>query len=226
MTLISYSSTDTYYGSLHKHIGSFLTEMQDLTQSFNFRRLIGTRPTEEHGETCIRHHKMINQASIDGYARVLAGLITFIHRVCAETSSTYTFPIDALVKSECDNLVSQLQAPAINEDKYDVFQLQVIDVDTSDCESDFDMDDQEDTPTNHSDIPPPIDQPSSPLQDSLIRLLFLLYTQSPVLPEIEKVLTKLDAHKSNPKTYEGGHGYWDDYCLAQFLKGVRLCYVA
>lgn len=47
-----------------------------------------------------------------------------------------------------------------------------------------------------------------------------------MLPEIEKVLTKLDAHKSNPKNYEEGHGYWDDYCLAQFLKGVCLRYVA
>jgi hypothetical protein len=47
-----------------------------------------------------------------------------------------------------------------------------------------------------------------------------------MLPEIEKVLTKVDAHKSNPKNYEGGQGYWDDYCLAQFLKGVCLRYVA
>jgi len=47
-----------------------------------------------------------------------------------------------------------------------------------------------------------------------------------MLPEIEKVSTKLDSYKSNPKAYEGGHGYWDDYCLAQFLKGVCLRYVA
>ncbi|KAF9446913.1 hypothetical protein P691DRAFT_803254 [Macrolepiota fuliginosa MF-IS2] len=47
-----------------------------------------------------------------------------------------------------------------------------------------------------------------------------------MLPETEKVLTELDAHKSKPKKYEGGHGYWDDYCLAQFLKGVCLRYVA
>lgn len=47
-----------------------------------------------------------------------------------------------------------------------------------------------------------------------------------MLPEIETLLTKLDAHKLKPKKYEQGHGYWDDYCLAQFLKGVCLRYVA
>ncbi|KAF5353270.1 hypothetical protein D9756_007772 [Leucocoprinus leucothites] len=49
---------------------------------------------------------------------------------------------------------------------------------------------------------------------------------SKMLLEVEKVLTKLESFKSKPKKYEGGHGYWDDYCLAQFLKGVCLRYVA
>jgi len=47
-----------------------------------------------------------------------------------------------------------------------------------------------------------------------------------MLPEIEKALAKLESFKSKPKKYEGGHGYWDDYCLAQFLKGVCMRYVA
>ncbi|KXN89075.1 Tetratricopeptide repeat protein 39B [Leucoagaricus sp. SymC.cos] len=47
-----------------------------------------------------------------------------------------------------------------------------------------------------------------------------------MLPEVENVITKLETSKSKPKKYSGGHGYWDDYCLAQFLKGVCLRYVA
>lgn len=46
-----------------------------------------------------------------------------------------------------------------------------------------------------------------------------------MLPEIEKLLTKLDTHKSDSKKYEGG-SYWDDYCLAHFLQGVCLRYAA
>jgi hypothetical protein len=46
-----------------------------------------------------------------------------------------------------------------------------------------------------------------------------------MLPEIEKVLRKLDAYNLNPRKYEGG-GYWDDYCLTHFLQGVCLRYVA
>ena len=49
---------------------------------------------------------------------------------------------------------------------------------------------------------------------------------SKMLPEVEKVLAKLESFKSKPKKYEGGRGYWDDYCLAQFLKGICLRYVA
>jgi len=49
---------------------------------------------------------------------------------------------------------------------------------------------------------------------------------SKMLPEVEKVLAKLESFKSKPKKYEGGHGYWDDYCLAQFLQGICLRYVA
>jgi hypothetical protein len=47
-----------------------------------------------------------------------------------------------------------------------------------------------------------------------------------MLPEIRKLLAKLEACKGKEKDYEGGVGYWDDYCLAKFLEGVCLRYVA
>ena len=53
-----------------------------------------------------------------------------------------------------------------------------------------------------------------------------------MLPEIDVLLSEL--HKSNYKDEKaketqygnGKGGYWDDYCLAMFLKGVCLRYVA
>lgn len=47
-----------------------------------------------------------------------------------------------------------------------------------------------------------------------------------MLPQVETILGKLNAHERNPSKYEEGHGYWDDLCLARFLEGVCLRYVA
>ncbi|KDQ11354.1 hypothetical protein BOTBODRAFT_35437 [Botryobasidium botryosum FD-172 SS1] len=47
-----------------------------------------------------------------------------------------------------------------------------------------------------------------------------------MLPMVEDALKELGKHSSNPSKYGGGRGYWDDFCLANFLEGVCLRYVA
>ncbi|KAF9523683.1 hypothetical protein CPB83DRAFT_775027 [Crepidotus variabilis] len=53
-----------------------------------------------------------------------------------------------------------------------------------------------------------------------------------MLPEIDRLLTELDrfkgkSEKETLKGYAGGKGgYWDDYCLAMFLRGVCMRYLA
>ncbi|OBZ74848.1 Tetratricopeptide repeat protein 39B [Grifola frondosa] len=63
--------------------------------------------------------------------------------------------------------------------------------------------------------------------------LFLGITHMPrsiivtkVLPLIDEVLLKLKAHENDPSMYEDGTSYWDDLCLANFLKGNCLRYIA
>ena len=63
--------------------------------------------------------------------------------------------------------------------------------------------------------------------------LFLVIAHAPraivskkMLPEVETLLAKLKEHEKNPKKYENGQGYWDDYCLAKFLEGVCCRYIA
>ena len=46
------------------------------------------------------------------------------------------------------------------------------------------------------------------------------------LPQVDSVLAALRAHRDKPSGYEGGHGYWDDLCLAHFLEGICLRYIA
>ena len=47
-----------------------------------------------------------------------------------------------------------------------------------------------------------------------------------MLPLIYERLDILKAHESKTGKYEGGHGYWDDYCLARFLEGCCIRYAA
>ncbi|CAA7263917.1 unnamed protein product [Cyclocybe aegerita] len=72
-----------------------------------------------------------------------------------------------------------------------------------------------------------------------IAYLFLAIAHAPrtvivtkMLPEVDGLLAELDKHKSKSDkereaAYANGKGgYWDDYCLAMFLKGVCMRYVA
>jgi hypothetical protein len=48
-----------------------------------------------------------------------------------------------------------------------------------------------------------------------------------MLPEVRNLLSELEKYKEAPKTYGVGPGeYYDDLCLARFLEGVCLRYVA
>ena len=47
-----------------------------------------------------------------------------------------------------------------------------------------------------------------------------------MIPQIERQLAVLKASKDAPAQYEGGHGYWDDLCLAHFLEGICQRYIA
>ena len=50
--------------------------------------------------------------------------------------------------------------------------------------------------------------------------------QTQMLPQVDAALARLDACRGKPAQYEGGHGYWDDLCLAHFLQGICLRYLA
>ncbi|THG95455.1 hypothetical protein EW026_g6202 [Hermanssonia centrifuga] len=47
-----------------------------------------------------------------------------------------------------------------------------------------------------------------------------------MLPQIDEMLIQLAANKDDPTKYARGHGYWDDLCLARFLEGICLRYIA
>jgi len=49
---------------------------------------------------------------------------------------------------------------------------------------------------------------------------------SKMLPQVDAELEKIKHFENEPHKYEGGQAYWDDLCLAKFLEGVCLRYIA
>ncbi|KAF7760950.1 hypothetical protein Agabi119p4_10359 [Agaricus bisporus var. burnettii] len=93
-------------------IVAWLTEAQMKTGSFYLRRLIGTRPTEEHDEKAVRHHRSVNHGSLENYVRLVAGLISFIHRNITTPKSGYKVPIPSEIETQCKTLISSIEPAA------------------------------------------------------------------------------------------------------------------
>jgi len=47
-----------------------------------------------------------------------------------------------------------------------------------------------------------------------------------ILPQIRAEREKLSAYENTPKQWGNGKNYWDDYCLARYMEGVVLRYIA
>lgn len=110
MPLVAFSQQDPVYGPLHKLIVLWLNEAQLQTNSFYLRRLIGTRPMEEHDETVVRHHRSVNQSTIENYSRFVAGLVSFIHRIVMAHKSEYQIAIPPEIQAHCRTLISSIEA--------------------------------------------------------------------------------------------------------------------
>lgn len=178
--LVAYSANHYRYGGLHKYIATFLSEMQDASQAYYLRRLISTRPAEEHDQTQVRHHRAVNSTTIDAYARIVASVIACIHRVTTDPSPPYSFPVTPEVASTCKTLISLL-SPSRTID--DPVPTQPEPRDHHDCsyESDDDSEIEEEN-EEEKDLILDVDffdDSVSPIDAHLLKLLNLLFTQTP-----------------------------------------------
>ncbi|KAF7768400.1 hypothetical protein Agabi119p4_7643 [Agaricus bisporus var. burnettii] len=172
--LASYSSSDTTYGTLHKATTSFLSNAQLHTQSYYTRRLISTRPAEEHDETRVRHHRSVNYETLQTYGRIIAGLVAFIHRFIDGSGTGYECLIPSGLADACRALVSSLDPPATHEENLEGEVIHGIHTYDSDDDSDID---EEDSIAHARD--PDVPKPSQSTQKYLMDILYLLYTQIP-----------------------------------------------
>lgn len=167
MPLASYSVRDPVIGTLHKHIHAFFASTQQGSNDNYLRRLVATRPAEEHDQLKKRHHTLINSRSQANYARIIAALVVFIHRVSSGGSS-YTFPVPSNISSACDALIRAL-SPDPTNDAEDELEEMVLP----------DSDDDSDT----GDLPNPQYRPApaaiDEVQTKLRHLLYAIYTQLP-----------------------------------------------
>lgn len=181
--LVSYSNYDSLYGTLHIQLVSFFSTMQRITESHYYLcRLISTRPAEEHDDTKFHHHRSVNAPTLDAYARLVAGWISFIHRVTTNPLSPYKIHIPPSIATACDQLVSSLSPPPRN-DEMAILDRNRDPVDftgyDSDDESDI-GDGDETTHQNHNTDPTQHSNGLQPtVQQCLTHLLYLLFTQVP-----------------------------------------------
>lgn len=157
--------------------------MQDSTQMFYLRRLISTRPAEEHDETCLRYHRNINPKSIDAYARIMAAVISCIHRVITNLSLQYIFPVSPDVASARTKLMSSLRASNLDDEDEDIGVDVHEDITlhyNSDDDSDIDEEEDYDLTSNAArTAPKSLDSKSKSIRKHLTCLLYLLFTQTP-----------------------------------------------
>ncbi|KAF7783355.1 hypothetical protein Agabi119p4_2731 [Agaricus bisporus var. burnettii] len=179
--LTTFSTVDPAYGLLHKHVVKFLADAQDNTRVYYLRRLISTRPAEEHDVTRVRHHRSVNPPTIQTYARVVSALISFLHRITSSAEHPYSFAIPSAISTTCEALISLLHSePRTVGEEY----LQPEETDAEDGVDTFESDDDSDVEEAGAEIQPPAYRPHnspqlSSIQNTLFSLLYLLYTQLP-----------------------------------------------
>ncbi|EKM74174.1 hypothetical protein AGABI1DRAFT_133549 [Agaricus bisporus var. burnettii JB137-S8] len=179
MPLVSCSTSDPTYGTLHKHIVTFLAEAQQSSQAYYLRRLISSRPAEEHDETKVRHHRPVNPSTLQNYAHVVATLIAFIHRIVISNQTEYQFKIPIEITSSCKQLISSLNVLVSGED-LEVLDLQDVEAfDTYDSDDDSDIDNEEDMNISTVNQATTNAQKSKRINSNIINLLYALYTQIP-----------------------------------------------
>lgn len=182
--LALYSSSDGLYCTLHIHLVSFFSSMQkELENHYIFRRLISTRPGEEHDDAKVRHHRSVNAPTLDAYARLVAASIAFIHRVTNNPDSPYKLSVPADISTACMQLVSSLSPLPPNTGSATELEpdLGSADLTLYDSDNDSDIDGAgAGRQDNYSSSRVwNLNGPQSPIQIYLTELLYLLFTQVP-----------------------------------------------
>ncbi|KAF9440176.1 hypothetical protein P691DRAFT_783118 [Macrolepiota fuliginosa MF-IS2] len=145
--LAAYSIHDNLYGTLHKHLTMLFASLQNTTQSYYLRRLISTRPAQEHDTIVIRHHQSVNSETHIAYARIVAAAIALIHRITTNPTSPYTFQVSSDIAAACDALVTSLTPPPRNDEMAALeHELEPTEVYGNDSDDDFDIIDVQDEP--------------------------------------------------------------------------------
>ncbi|EKM74407.1 hypothetical protein AGABI1DRAFT_133300 [Agaricus bisporus var. burnettii JB137-S8] len=174
----SYSSQDTAYGGLHRHIYQFLAATQASLNDPYLRRSIGTRPAEETDQKTVKFHKDVNAPTLENYSRIMAGVICLIHRVILNIDTPYIFPIPNDLTTACTDFVESLSPPSPDrEDEPDCFAASDDEIEES---SEISDDDEDSSPSQAQSNEHRDTYTSTPsIQIKLVTLLYIIFTQLP-----------------------------------------------
>lgn len=171
--LCSYSMQDTSYGGLHLHIRAFLSSVQRSMDEPFVRRSIGQRPAEDQEQARIKYHKDVNPPTIDHYSRVVAAMISLLHRVISNIDTPYTFSVPDDIAYACQDLISSMPPSYENEPEEEDY------AENEAEESSESSDGNEDLPFTKMHTTNPVKSTTPGIQSKVAALLYLLYTQLP-----------------------------------------------
>ncbi|KAJ3555709.1 hypothetical protein NP233_g12145 [Leucocoprinus birnbaumii] len=181
MPLVEYSTLDETYGTLARHIHSFFHASQTMLDTYYLRRIISTRPAEEHDALRVRHHGDVGYDTHANYARILASLITFIDRISNKELSGYSLEIPPDISRATRDLIQHLgltqaqQAENYEEEQAGESEEELEGYDSDNSEI------SPNTPANDAELPghrhPPTSHPTT--QRKLLHLLYLIFSQTP-----------------------------------------------
>ncbi|KAF5344634.1 hypothetical protein D9756_011233 [Leucocoprinus leucothites] len=178
--LVEYSSLDLSNGTLHKHIHHFFDNAQNSLDTYYLRRLISTRPAEEHDAAKIRHHADVNSSTHDAYSRIIASMVAFINRLSFEDEVPYKVSIPPEISAACRDLIQHLSPPSHGylDDQDEDGNAGNNEETTGNASDDSEREAtilQPAHPSSRKKVPPSTPQ----VQEKLLELLYHLFTQAP-----------------------------------------------
>jgi hypothetical protein len=108
--LSSFPQNDPIFGSLPRRIHAFLAKYQGRTSNYFLQRLIGTRPSSEHGQNYPRHHGAVNYDAHGKYGRCVASVLALLLRNVIHPNPQYCFMVPSQIEQAARKLYYQLKA--------------------------------------------------------------------------------------------------------------------
>lgn len=206
--LCSCPTKDPIFGSLPDRVHAFLAKYQGKTTSYFLQRLIGTRPSSEHGNNYPRHHRAVHFDAHKKYSRCVASALGLLLRNVINPNPQYRFAVPQEIEQVARRLYHRLQAnPYVVGDYNEDFQEDF-------TKEEADSDDEDDYPATQA---LPTVRPDLSVEEEVVWPLEHEVREDPAMEEETETYPYGIFEKREVPTY-------DDLAQADILELLQLLY--